>query len=108
MPKLIRLYITQVFIGFGLSAIFVGLLLWANVANLAHLVSTSDMGWLAVLMLFMFNGLVFAGVQFAIMIMRMEQPRTPPSGGKRIRIGTQPVVARAVAKRRDRHDRWGA
>lgn len=108
MPKLIRLYIKHVFIGFGLSAIFVGLLLWTNVANLAHLVTSSDIGWLAVLMLFVFNGLVFAGVQFAIVIMRMEEPRQPPAGGKRIRIAAKPQPVRVAAGRRDRHDRWGA
>ena len=56
MPKLIRLYITQVLLGFFLSAVFVGLLLWFNIANLAHLIAGSDIGWIAVGMLFMFNG----------------------------------------------------
>lgn len=82
MPKLIRLYITQVFTGFGLSAIFVSLLLYFNVANLWHLVSNTSGGLIAVVMLFMFNGIVFAGVQFAITIMRLAQDDTP-KGGKR-------------------------
>ena len=82
MPKLIKLYLRNIFFGFGLSAIFVGLLMYFNVANLWHLVSSSSMGWVAGVMLFMFNGIVFAGVQFGIAIMRMED-EDEPKGGKR-------------------------
>ncbi len=99
MPKLVSLYIKQVLIGFGLSATFVALLLYANVGNLWHLVSTSDIGWIAVLMLFMFNGIVFAGVQFAIVIMRMAHDDTP-KGGKREPIATNiPVRVEATARK---------
>ena len=100
MPRLVRLYIKQVLIGFGLSAIFVSALLYTNVGNLWHLVSTSDIGWIAVTMLFMFNGIVFAGVQFAIAVMRMEENDTP-RGGKRIPVATDiPARVEAVAPRR--------
>ena len=44
MPKLIRLYITHVIIGFVIAGAFVGMLLWFNIANLWHLVSHSDKG----------------------------------------------------------------
>ncbi|HGG05501.1 MAG TPA: hypothetical protein ENK28_08575 [Aliiroseovarius sp.] len=98
MPKLISLYIRQVFVGFGLSAVFVAILLIANVGNLWHLVSTSPMGWIAVAMLFMFHGAVFAGVQFAIVIMRMEDNDDGPSGGKRQPVATNiPVRVKAEA-----------
>ena len=60
MPKLVRLYITQVIVGFGLSAVFVGLLLYANVGNLGHLVKNSSGGGLALVMLWALNGIVFA------------------------------------------------
>lgn len=101
MPKLVRLYIKNVLVGFGLSATFVGLLLYTNVGNLWHLVSSSDIGWIAVLMLFMFNGIVFAGVQFAIVIMRMGQDDTP-KGGKRDTVMTprsEPVPVRVASPR---------
>ncbi|KAA8609378.1 hypothetical protein [Salipiger aestuarii] len=92
MPRLIRLYLRQVVAGFALSAVFVGLLLWLNVANLWHLVTSSDAGMLAVFLLWLFNGLVFAGVQFAISIMRMQDAGTPPTGGKRTPVTQmQPV-----------------
>jgi hypothetical protein len=72
MPRLIKLYITQVAIGFGIAAVFVALLLWFDIANLWHLVSHSSDGPLAVLILWFANGIVFAGVQFAISVMRMK------------------------------------
>lgn len=83
MPHLVRLYIKQVVIGFALSGIFVAGLLWFNVANLWHLVSSSSAGVLAVLMMFVFNGIVFSGVQFGIVIMRMADSDPDDTGGKR-------------------------
>lgn len=101
MPKLVRLYIKNVLFGFGLSALFVFALLYTNVANLWHLVSTSDMGWIAVIMLFFFNGAVFAGVQFAMTIMRMEEKDDDTSGGKRVPVATNvPVRVEATAAKK--------
>jgi hypothetical protein len=97
MPKLIRLYIQQVLIGFALSAIFVAGLLWANVANLWHLVSASDAGVLAVVLLWVFNGIVFAGVQFSIAIMRLED-KGPGAGGPPLRTELQTVPVRVETK----------
>jgi hypothetical protein len=86
MPPLIRLYVVNVAIGFGLAAAFVGLLLALDVAGLRRLVLASDIGWLAVLMMVVFNGIVFAGVQFAIAVMRMAEPGEGPRGGRRLRL----------------------
>lgn len=83
MPKLIRLYIIQAAIGFGIAGVFVAMLLWFNVANLWHLVTHSDMGFLAVLILWVSNGVVFGGVQFAISIMRMKDDDDDDSHGGR-------------------------
>ncbi|MBK5933205.1 hypothetical protein C8N32_102223 [Rhodovulum imhoffii] len=90
MPQLVRLYIRQTLIGFVLSAVFVAMLLSFNVANLWHLVTHVSLGWVAVVMLFVFNGIVFAGVQFGISIMRMTEEDDRGSGGKR---QPQPVNA---------------
>lgn len=98
MPRLIRLYVRNVLIGFGLSAAFVTALLWFNVANLWHLISTSDMGIVAVIMLFMFNGIVFAGVQSAIAIMRLGDDENPPAGGKTLRVFHEPVPVKVTAR----------
>ena len=72
MPKLISLYIQQVAIGFAISAAFVAGLLFFDVAGLWRLVSGDSAGGIAVLMLWVANGVVFAGVQFGIRIMMME------------------------------------
>lgn len=80
MPKLVSLYIRHCLIGFGLSGVFVGLLFWLNIGNLWHLVSTSPVGWIAGAMLFVGNGIVFAGAQFAFVILRMEAPDDTPKG----------------------------
>ena len=102
MPRLIRLYILQCLLGFALSGAFVGLLLWLNVANLWHLVRHAEAGLLAVFLLWMFNGLVFAGVQFAITIMRMQDDGTTPGRGTKVPAGMTPALALAQAPRRRR------
>jgi len=71
MPKLVKMYIRHTLIGFALSAAFVTMLFYFNVANLWHLVTHDPAGWLAAFLLVMFNGIVFSGVQFGIAIMRM-------------------------------------
>ncbi len=104
MPKLIRMYIINVAIGFGIAALFVGMLLWFNVANLWHLVAHSDSGLLAVFILWLANGIVFAGVQFAIAVMRMKDDDDDgPRGGRKIpiRVDTTKMIrvrAEAPAK----------
>jgi hypothetical protein len=106
MPALIQLYIRNVLIGFALSAVFVAALMWLNVGNLWHLISTSPAGWTAGLMLFMFNGIVFAGVQFAIAIMRMEDRGNDGGKGRRIPVATsRPAMAHATAPNRAAEDR---
>lgn len=82
MPKLIRLYIANVLWGFALAAVFVGLLLWLDVAGLRGLILGSGAGWLGGLMLWAFNGIVFAGVQFGVAVMRMAErdDDEPPRG----------------------------
>lgn len=101
MPKLIRLYITQVLIGFGIAAAFVAMLLYFNLANLWHLVTHSSSGLLAVFILWFANGIVFAGVQFAIAVMRLKDDDDSNGGGRRdpIRVDmTRMVPVRQEAK----------
>lgn len=80
LPRLVRVYIQQCLIGFALAAVFVGLLLGFDVARLRSLIFATQGGWIAAVLLVFFNGLVFAGVQFAITIMRMGEPPKPGGG----------------------------
>ncbi|MBV0890455.1 hypothetical protein KTN05_01140 [Paracoccus sp. Z118] len=104
MPKLVRLYIVNVALGFLLAVIFTALLIGLNVANLRHLVMSSNGGFVAVFMLLVFHTALFAGVQFAIAVMRMAEPSRPPRGGLRAPLirrqpAPVPVLAKAAAKR---------
>ncbi|OWU83231.1 hypothetical protein ATO6_18970 [Oceanicola sp. 22II-s10i] len=102
MPKLIRLYISSVLTGFAIAAVFAALLIWFDVGHLRHLAQGPD-GVLAVFLLWFFNGIVFAGVQFAYRIMRMADKPEGPRGGTRAPVtlrGLAPVRAEARAPRR--------
>ncbi|NND19634.1 MAG: hypothetical protein HKN98_13750 [Silicimonas sp.] len=71
MPDLIRLYIRQCLTGMALGIVFSVALVVLNVGNIGHLVSEVEGGWLGFALLCLFNGIVFAGVQFGLTIMRM-------------------------------------
>jgi hypothetical protein len=93
MPKLIRLYITNVLIGLAIAAAFVAMLLYFNLGNLWHLVTHSDQGVLAVGILWFANGIVFAGVQFAIAVMRLKEDDNQGGGHRRpIRVDLTRMV----------------
>ncbi|WP_435231351.1 hypothetical protein ACMAZE_06330 [Pseudopelagicola sp. nBUS_20] len=82
MPRIARLYIIQVIIGFGLSTVFVGLLLYLNVGKLWYLVSHTSGGLFALSMLWFLNGVVFAGVQFGISVMQLADDNNSGGGAK--------------------------
>ncbi len=98
MPALISLYIRNVAFGILLAMIFVAGLLWLDVGNLWHLVSTSPIGWVAVIMLVVCNAVVFSGVQFAIAVMRMADPADDAPRGPRAPVTPAPVPVLAGAK----------
>lgn len=100
MPDLIKMYIRQTAIGFVLSAVFVALLMYFNVVNLWHLVTHSDVGLLAVFLLWLFNGIVFAGVQFGISIMLMKDHDDDDDHRGRP-INLTPIRIAATAQRRN-------
>lgn len=95
MPALVRLYIQSVALGFLLSAAFTAGLLWLDVAGIGHLILASDIGWIAVAMLVIFNGIVFSAVQFAFRVMAMAEPEDDPTGGRGVR---EPVMVPAPVR----------
>lgn len=82
LPQLVRVYIRQCLIGFAIAAAFVALLLGLDVGGLRGLIGSTSGGWIALFMLWFANGLVFAGVQFAITIMGMAEPRGQGPGAR--------------------------
>ena len=101
MPPLIRHYVIQTAIGFALAAVFVVMLLAFDIVGLRRLILGSDIGLLALFLLWFFNGIVFAGVQFGISIMLMgdddDDDDEPPFGGRRDHL----AIPIPVDKRRD-------
>lgn len=94
MPKLVRLYIVSIAIGFALAAVFVGMLAALDIAGLRHLMRSTSGGWIALLMMVFFHGILFSGVQFAIRIMLMAEDDGPKGGlRQRIRHVLAPVHA---------------
>lgn len=90
MPKLIRLYIVNVAIGFALAVAFTAMLVMLDVANLRHLIFADPMGWVAVFMLVVFHTALFAGVQFAIAVMSLARDDTGSGKGRRMPVLLQP------------------
>ena len=100
MPKLVRLYIVSIAIGFALAVAFTAMLIGLNVAGLRHLVGGTGGGWIAVMMLVFFHGILFSGVQFAIRIMMLAEDDGPKGGHRQhVRRVLAPVHAAARARR---------
>ena len=105
MPELVRLYIRSVLIGFAVAAVFAAVLIWQDVMGVGHLILGSPQGWIAALMLVVFNGIVFSGVQFGLRVMLMAEDDTGPKGGLRQHSGNVPALAPAPAAATRRHRR---
>lgn len=101
MPKLVRLYIKNVIIGFVIAAAFVAALIGFDVAGLRHLMLGSPAGWMAIAMMWFANGIVFAGVQFAMAVMAMREKDDGPRGGTKAPVATRiPARVRVAANRK--------
>jgi hypothetical protein len=101
MPKLIRLYIVSVAVGFAVALAFAVALVWLDVANFRHLILMTESGPMAFCLLVFFNGIVFGGVQFAIAVMRLGEDDRRPRGGRRAPVATIiPIRVTAVAQKR--------
>jgi TRAP-type C4-dicarboxylate transport system permease small subunit len=88
MPELVRLYIKSIAIGFGIAVAFTAGLVWWDVVGIGHLILGSDIGWVAAVMMVVFNGILFSAVQFAFRIMAMAEIDPGRGGG----LGARPLV----------------
>lgn len=101
MPKLVRLYIQSIAVGFVLACGFVVALVVLDVAGLRGLILGSEIGWVAALMMIVFNSIVFSGAQFAFAVMRMAEGDDRPRGGRMMRAPVAvPVPVRVEASSR--------
>lgn len=99
MPELIKLYIRHSLIGFGISAVFVVMLLYFNVMNLWTLISNDSAAFLVVFILWFFHGALFASVQFGYAIMALAEKRDGAGGGGLRAYVLAPVRAQARIQR---------
>jgi hypothetical protein len=61
-----RLQMKDLLIGFGLSGVFLVMLLWFNIAGLGSLIVGTAKGWLVAVAIWIVNGFVFSRVQSAL------------------------------------------
>ena len=97
MPKLVRLYLQSIVVGLALSVLFLAALIWLDIGGLGGLILGSDTGLVAAAMLIVFNGIIFAGAQFAYVITRMADHGHGPRGGRAVRL--EPVPVRVEARK---------
>ena len=107
MPDHIKLILFHAFMGFLLALMFVGGLLYLNIANLWHLVTHTAEGPIALVMLIVFCTITFGSAQigFRIMMMSEENDDDEPKGGRRDAIPVRDMVAIPIPVRSD--DRRG-
>ena len=66
----------------------------------SHLILETDSGPLAFVLLVLSNGVVFAGVQFGIAVMRLADDDRGPKGGRGVPLATRnPIRVEATAAR---------
>ncbi|MEO1639998.1 MAG: hypothetical protein AAFU41_12225 [Pseudomonadota bacterium] len=97
--NLYRFFLSQGAIGFALSTVFVGVLLWWDVVGLGALVANSDVGFIAVFLLWFFHGTTFGAAQFAVrLLLQSDESTSGPQapGGRNVAV---PAYARADRKR---------
>jgi hypothetical protein len=84
VPLLLKFMFRHALAGFAMAIVFVALILVLDLGGLATLVSTSEIGVLAVALLTFFTGLTFASLQMGIAVMSMKpQPEDDEPAGSR-------------------------
>lgn len=98
MPVAVRFMILHGLVGFGLSAVFVAAVLWADPGGVGSLILRHG-GLPVIAMLWFFTGLTFGSVQIGAAVMLDDGQDRGPRGGRRLRLPAglvpAPVAARA-------------
>ncbi|MEM9443069.1 MAG: hypothetical protein AAGA73_21715 [Pseudomonadota bacterium] len=82
MPKLIALLLRHAAFGFLIALVAVTLMMITDFANLRTLITESDKGVLALVLLTFFLGLTIASVQMGIAVIRLRgDVRSPDDNG---------------------------
>ena len=94
IPIAVRFMIMHGLIGFGLSALFVAAVLWADPGGVGSLILKHG-GAPVVAMLWFFSGLTFGSVQIGAAIMLRDDREDPPRGHRQ-RLQAIPVPVRVT------------
>ncbi len=89
IPVAVRFMIMHGLIGFGLSALFVAAVLWADPGGVGGLILKHG-GIPVVTMLWFFSGLTFGSVQIGAAVMLCDGRDEPPRG-RRQRLQAAPI-----------------
>ncbi|BDG72089.1 hypothetical protein [Roseomonas fluvialis] len=96
VPIAVRFMVLNGLVGFGLAAIFVGAVLWADPGGVGRLILRE--GGLPVIgLLWFFTGLTFGSVQIGAAVMLQDGRDDAPRGGRR--QGVTPVLVPVRARR---------
>jgi predicted lipid-binding transport protein (Tim44 family) len=99
MPVL-RFFALQVAIGFGIAALLLAALLLADLGGIGSLLRSSKAGLWPVLLFWLFTGLSFGAVQFAVAL-GLAAEHEPRAGRGRLLADPAYAVARAVRRPRN-------
>jgi hypothetical protein len=101
IPVAVRFMIIHGLVGFGLSAIFVAAVLWADPGGVGRLILKHG-GLPVIALLWFFSGLTFGSVQIGTAVMLQDGRDERPRGGRRFRLPPAPVPASVRAAVRAR------
>lgn len=90
IPVAVRFMVLHGLVGFGLAAIFMGALLWADPGGVGRLILREG-GLPVIALLWFFTGLTFGSVQIGAAVMLQDGRDDGPRGGRR-----EPVVPALV------------
>ena len=99
IPVAVRFMVLHGLVGFGLAAVFVAALLWADPGGVGRLI-LSQGGIPVIALLWFFTGLTFGSVQIGTAVMLQDGRGDAPRGGRRQRVAAIPVPIRLAARAR--------
>ncbi|MGQ4274221.1 hypothetical protein [Terrihabitans sp. B22-R8] len=100
MTVLNRFLLLHALGGFSVAVVFVGAMLWFDVAGLGTLIGHSSSGLLAAAILTFATGLTFGSVQMGFAVMTLGTGSDTPPRGRRMPAGlARPIPVRIPARR---------
>ncbi len=100
MADLNRTAPRSMLIGFGLSGVFVVMLLWFNIAGLLTLIAETTMGWLVAFAIWIVNGVVFGRVQMALSVKDDDDDEDHHGGHRQRDMEADHAVVRVPVEKR--------